>query len=431
MILSIAAAYLVGSRLGAWPNVPLHPLWATVLVVPCAIGGWRAWRWALPPMTQAAHLDHRLQLGGLLVSATEADATAWDAALTSRLHAAQARFPRLDLGALLRRVALPAALFAGVCLLPQGTRTKVQGNRSIAQALVDLEVTIELAKQEGVLPEEKLDELGRRTAELQENTHNGREATWADVDELQARLQQERALQQDALAKTAHALRALKESQRNAGPQSKSGAAADQQSQMQELLQHAAAAGLLDKLPPNVDPSRSAKAGDAEAFEQLAQALAEAALQQAQAQQGMPGEANGEALEDLAEVLRGMQGMPGGEGEGDPVAGGDFPGRGGVNRGPGHATLELNENFDGDTSAMQAHKLPPGRVLPQDWEVMQSRRVDPEVAPQRNQGAGGAVAEGAGEAAWQRRLSPSHRAVVRDFFSSKRTANDGSTEGKR
>jgi hypothetical protein len=418
LLLLLAAMGLLTCRLMAWPPPAWHPAYAALGLIPCAFGVFRAWRRALPSLTRAAHLDQRLALDGLLLSACEADAAAWEVRLADGLRRATARMPRLRVGLLTGRLLLPGVLFAAACLLPQTQPPAPRVDKPLAQALADLQSELELAKQEGVLPQDKIDELVRRAAELHDAAQQGEQPTWADVDELQARLQQERALQQDALAKTAHALRALQEASRNAGAQSQSGSSFDAQAQMQELLQHAAAAGLLDKLPKDLDPSRGAKAGDADAFEQLAQALAQTALEQVEAQRGQAGEGEGLALEDLAEVLRGMQGE--GEGPGGDTAVGEGPGRGGITRGPGHATLELNENFDGDTSALQAHKLPPGRVVKKDWEVMQSRRVDPEVNPQRNTQAGGEAAAGAGEAAWQRRLSPSHRAVVREFFTSKR-----------
>lgn len=380
--------------------------WSGALLLPLAWGLWRMRRQALPAGLQAAHLDQRLGLGGLLLSAQETADQTWRDEVDARVRASAATLPALRWRALLGRMLAPLALFAATCLLPEAAIISKPTNRPIAQALADLQTELALEQQVDVLPEEKVAELMARAKQLEQSLAAGKEVSWGDVDALEARLAHEKLAQQDALQKTAEALRALQEARRNPGAQSPTGSAAEQESRMQELLQHAAAAGLLGKLPPNIDPSRAAHAGDAEAFEKLAEALAETALEQVQAMRGSEGE-----LDDLAELLDQL-----GEGEGAPGVG-EGLGRGGVDRGPGHATLELNENFGGDTSALEAKKLPPGRVLPQDWEVMQTSRTDPEVAPQRNQGAGAGAAQGTGEAAWRRRLAPRHREVVHEFFS--------------
>jgi hypothetical protein len=403
--------------------------WSFALLAPLAFGLWWARRQALPPALQAAHLDRQFGLDGLLLTAAETRDAAWTDALEARLRASAGRLPTIRWLPLFGRLAGPLALFAGTCFLPEAPVVVAPTNRPILQALHDLQAELELEKQAGVLPDEKVDDLTARAKQLEQAMEAGKDVDWGDVDALEARLAEERLLQQDGLQKTAAALRALQEAQRNAGAQSASSSAAEQESRMQELLQHAAAAGLLGKLPPNIDPSRAAHAGDAEAFKELAEALAEAAKQDVEAMRGAPGEGfSDEQLDDLAELLEGMGLGEGekGEGEGDPVAG---VGRGGRNRGPGHATLELNENFGGDTSALEAKKLPPGRVLPQDWEVMQTSRTDPDVAPQRNAGEGNGAAAGSGEAAWRRRLAPRHREVVHEFFSGRRAATE--TKDKR
>lgn len=403
LLLLLFAAWLVSARILGLPSAAPRAAWSALLLLPVAWGIARAASLGLPPVSQAAHLDQRLGLGGLLLAAAETDGAAWHPTLAQRLAGAGDGLPSVRWGLLGRRLVLPAALFAGACLLPVAPPSPVARNPSIDQALEDLEAELELMQQQGVLPEEKLAELARRSEELRRATEQGKEASWSDVDDLDARLQQERALHTDALQKTAHAARAVQEAVRNAGAGSEPGSSPDFDARMRELLQHAAAAGLLGKLPPDVDPGQASRAGDAESIEALAEALAKAALEQVEA---MP--AGLEEMEDLAEMLRDLQGDGAGLAQG--------VGRGGVDRGPGHATLELNERFARETSSMRTEKLPPGRVLPQDWNVMQTRRIDPEVAPQRNTGAGADAATGSGEAAWRRRLSPTHREVVHEYF---------------
>jgi len=89
-------------------------------------------------------------------------------------------------------------------------------------------------------------------------------------------------------------------------------------------------------------------------------------------------------------------------------------GRGGVNRGPGHAALSFTESAPG--SADKVMPLPPGRGLPRDWVPVGSERIAPVVQPVTNQGAGSAGAAGTGGASWQLEYAPRHRAVLRRFF---------------
>ena len=95
---------------------------------------------------------------------------------------------------------------------------------------------------------------------------------------------------------------------------------------------------------------------------------------------------------------------------------GTRPGRGGINRGRGDAPLQFDGLTEGDTDAFTAQKLPRGRVPPKDWQLVGVLQASPEVAPERDESAGGAGATGGGRAAFRRRLAPHHREVVRKFF---------------
>lgn len=96
---------------------------------------------------------------------------------------------------------------------------------------------------------------------------------------------------------------------------------------------------------------------------------------------------------------------------------GTRPGRGGITRGRGDAFLALSGETEGDASALEAKKLPPGRASSTTWERLGVGRLAPDVDPVRAGNAGSAGDVGSGEAAWRRRLAPRHRDVVRRFFS--------------
>lgn len=409
------ACVIVGARIFGLVLTP-RPEWAAALVVPLVWAGVRVRRGGLPPLSQAAHLDVRLGLKGLLLTAVETRSPTWQEPLRAKLKGLRRGLPRIHGRALFVRAAVPAVLLLGVCLLPPPALPDPTRNPQVAQALIDVEQQLELAAERGVIPEPKLEELSNRVTELRERMASGENVGWSDVDALRERMAQERGMREDALQKTAHALAALRAGASQSQSEASSiGDPGDADARAQDLMRAAAAAGLLSKLPAGID-AQAGLAGDPAALDALADALAKLAREDVLAMQGMLGE--GQALEgaDLdLQALLDQLGEGGAGGDGDPVAGG-IPGAGGVTRGPGHATLEFNENFDGDTSALVPTKLPPGRIVPKEWEVTQSRRADPEVAPVRHAASGGDAAGGAGEAAWRRRLAPRHRDVVREFF---------------
>jgi len=87
-----------------------------------------------------------------------------------------------------------------------------------------------------------------------------------------------------------------------------------------------------------------------------------------------------------------------------------------VSRGRGDAEL----GYTGDTKAAEGpfrpERLPPGVPIPQGALRIGIGRAAPQANPVREAGPGAAGATGVGEAAWRRRLAPSVRAVVRDYF---------------
>ncbi|MCB9914730.1 MAG: hypothetical protein H6828_06215 [Planctomycetes bacterium] len=87
-------------------------------------------------------------------------------------------------------------------------------------------------------------------------------------------------------------------------------------------------------------------------------------------------------------------------------------------RGPGRVGLLWGDETQGDTSAFDAHLLPPGQRVDLDSSATLGLTTDaPEVAAE-GEGAGRVDVQGAtGQAAWRRSLRPKHRDAVSAFFS--------------
>ncbi|GIW70958.1 MAG: hypothetical protein KatS3mg102_0500 [Planctomycetota bacterium] len=94
-----------------------------------------------------------------------------------------------------------------------------------------------------------------------------------------------------------------------------------------------------------------------------------------------------------------------------------LPGSGGISRGPGSAPLGTAEGEPAPGAEGEAMVLPRPLAPPRGGVLLGTSRAEPETAPQRDTGAGGAgQADGGGAAATTSRLSPAHREAVRRYF---------------
>jgi hypothetical protein len=438
VVATVAAATLLGSRLGGYGVVP--DAWWALLLLPVVAGGWwRLRRERLAPAFAAAHLDRRLQLGGLLLAAHEGVALepAWQRQLAAGLAAVPAALPRPRWAQLVRWPLAAVGLSTLLLLLPQPAPAPGALPPSFAatEAVERLQDELEELLQQPDLPPEVAKELEQQLERLQQQLGENSPALWRELDALQQRLGRESLL---ATAAASAAKAAL-------GGQDPAA-----------LAQAAAAllgAGGLDALPAaakallqramdaagGIDPSKLPI--DAESLQKLAEAMAGAVEQLAAAAAGEAaaagqlGKLSQQQLQDLRDLVAGackgggnQPGSAGGAGAaagnanvaggtetadgGDPAA----PGRGGVSRGPGYAALNLTQDTQGD--AEQSLVLPPGAAVPDQWVPVGSQIAVPEVQPVANPGAGGAGQAGRGGASWQLQLAPRHRQVVQRFFPS-------------
>lgn len=409
-------------------HVPPRWWWSCALVPAVGFAWWGAARRRLSLAEAALHVDRRLGLHGLLLAAVDGAVLepAWRARIAAALPGLRAVLPRVSWARVLPWPTFALLLATVVAALPPPeppapppARTAISAEiERAAEKLRDL-----LAR--GQVPEETKHDLEAKVKELQQRIADGEVPEWRDVDQLQQRLDREQLLQ--AAAEPAR-------DPRGAEP----AAAADVSPQQVAAAANAlSAAGLLDSLPPDLRSmldaakgERGVEAGglpqDADALRRLAEAMAKAAGGEASlgdlAQKLGAGQ-----LADLKAVIDAFapNGVGQGEGAGQrPGAEGEQGvGRGGIDRGPGHAALTMTEDAQG--AADKALPLPPGSPAPTEWVPVGSRPSTPDVAPVANTGAGGAAAAGTGGATWQLQLAPRHRAVVQRYFAAPTDITNG------
>lgn len=427
-------------------HVAPEPLWLLALVIPLAFAAVRALRATPGREAFAAHLDRRGRGMGLLLSSIERDPGTWSDDLGQRLAAARAALPRVEpLGAVLA-VAGSVAAVALLALLPQldptsGPRT---GERAIASALESAREELELVQELELLAEEEAAALEQRLDDLEQKLTEQEAVGWSDVDSLVEAMREasedaarghEQVRARSSELATALASRAAEDRDRR---------------ELSALAARAQELGMFDGLPDDVRAALEALARrggasdgqradaaegsgidvanlDAERLRELAEALSDRGkvkLDHARDQlaQGVDadalrslldqqGEGTGPLGEPVPAMGDGWDPTPGEDGEGG------LPGRGGLGRGRGDATLDHLGATEVDLTGMRAEKLPDGIAPPDRWDFAGIGRAEPEVAPERaGPGAAPAEAGGVGAASARRNLAPRHRDAVRRFF---------------
>lgn len=260
--------------------VPFASWWAWPILVPAmGLAGVRVRGTRLGGRISAQHLDRRLGLDGLLLTAREADAGAWRERLTVALREAAAAFPRPHVRRMLGRLAASVLVLAIVAVLPAPEVHARSYDPLGVEVLDDLEERLDALAEAEVVEPREAEEMRRRIDEARDAARRDGVTSWADVDALEDRLEHQRDLKAGRLAKAAEDLAALADAA-SRGEHDAAAAA--------ETLEAARQAGLLDGLSPElrerlglgdpggkIDPS--ALASDPDALRQLAAALAEAA----------------------------------------------------------------------------------------------------------------------------------------------------------
>ncbi len=431
LALGLAVALLLLRPLGFWAAP--ESWWLVGLLLPVGYGFWRARRLGFSSGISAAHLDRRLGLEGLLIAAQERDPGEWGESLEVGLARARASLPRPRWRQLGAWPAGSVAVLAFVLSLDAPVMPTFVSNPPMEQQLAELNQDLELMLEEGVVDEERGEDLATRLQELQERIEEGEAVEWSDVDSLDELLAHELAEQNARLEKALAQLSAF------AAGEAESATPSEAAEAFAEMLENASMAGLPLELTPELAEQLGQPLGPGgqvdpgslptspEDLQRLAQALAEAAGEQL-GDLALQGLVDPAALTDLQDVLAqyDLMGVVGHVHGPECVGGncpagmlpgaGQFPGRGGISRGPGAAMLNYSNQTEGDTSAFEARRLPPGRSASQEWQLVGLSRARPDADPERATGAGGEGEAGTGAASWRRRLAPRHREVVRKFF---------------
>ncbi len=417
----LAAVAVLAIRLCGGTVVPA--LWWAVLAVPIVGAGvWRALRVRVSPAVAACHLDRRLQLDGLLVSAWEGielDA-GWQRLLSERLAGARAALPTVQWGSLVPRAATASAVAALLVLWPVNGRalpTVVPG--AFAAAVATQQQRLQDVFSMGLVPTAMLAELAAKLAALAMSALPDDPSAWRELDSFVEQLGREQLL-------------ASLDPTRAGGDPAGEAGRKDAIERGVEMLRTfvddpqlpAMARSLLEQALLQVGEQPQALLADPQRLRQIVEQVAGVAKML-----GLDASALGLAGADMARAqtmaksLRELASAQGGDSaRGDARSNGStLPGESGgagstAERSVGHTALRLTDPVGG--RATKDFVLPEGRPVPREWLPVGVQAIDPQVAPTASGPTVGGSAVGAtnGGASWQLQVAPRHRASVQRFF---------------
>lgn len=433
-----------------WQGDPITPQWWwTGALAPIVLGGWlgaRARR--LDAATAAAHLDRRLELGGLLLAAHDGvhDAT-WQAALEQRLRSLPAALPAYRWSAFAVRPLLAIGLVVLVAIWPDGrVVATARGPGAFAGVLQALQERVVKAVLDGQIPKPALDAIAGKLTELATAAVLDDPAAWRELDALAQRFGREQ-----LLASLTPAGAAAGREAEAPGSSGDAGAALAMRSALdglRALTEDAGVPALARSLLERAMKEAGGVARDPREFRAAAERLRGLAQRllgdgdiAAKLTQLGLGAANDDRVREFADRLQRVAGLAlaprapaagagdlstvpaGADGGGSAgpaggavAQGGSGPGGrdgGGSGRGPG-AALRLGEPVPGGAGG--EFVLPPGAAVPDRWSPTNELPSAPGVAPVPGVASGASPAAGSGGASWQLQVAPRHRAVVQRFF---------------
>ncbi|MBD3674070.1 MAG: hypothetical protein HUJ26_11155 [Planctomycetaceae bacterium] len=408
-----------------WP----HVLWLGLAAIPVAIGAWKfSMRDAFTKGESVAYLDQKLKAGGLLMSLSEAPDEEWARKLPQMESQWSQSLPKFYPVRFAKTVGIPLlfCIACGFVPLREIPLLEELAQESVAEANVeDLKAIMEQLEEEQILEEEEKEQIAQEIEQLLEEknqplTHE----KWETVDALRQKMQMRIDQSTMSMAKAASAAETLSQAgdldnlteeqikqlteQLSSGlqrlsekgnPGSKT--AGTLSPEMQERLKQMMANGQLS-LPK--DPAERQK---------LLNELKEALQQESQ------------RLVELRQKCQNGQ-CPGGQcegnqmGQGNKLANGNKPGKGGVNRGRGDADLNYGHETDEQGIKFKETVLPKGYLDDPSEEVLRVTFSPPEVdvADSAPKSAARKSDASTGQATWNRKLSPKHRGVVKEYFNS-------------
>ena len=418
-----------------WPNV----LWLGLAAIPVAIAAWSyAMRDAFTEGESVAYLDQKLKAGGLLMSLSEAPDEEWAQKLPQMESQWSQSLPKFYPVRFAKTVGLPMlfCIACGFVPLREIPLLEELTQESVAEENVeDLKAIMEELEEEQILEEEEKEQIAQEIEQLLKDkneplTHE----KWETVDALRQKMQMRIDQSTMTMSKAASAAETLSQAgdfdnlteeqiqqlteQLESGlqrlgekgnPGSKS--ANSLSPEMQERLNQMMANGQLS-LPKDPAERQQLLNDLKEALQQESQRLAELRkkCQNGQCQNGQC--QNGQCQGGQCEGNK--------MGQGNQLANGNKPGKGGVTRGRGDADLDYGHETDEQGIKFKETVLPKGFLDDPSEEVLRVTFSPPEVdvADSAPKSAARQSDASTGQATWNRKLSPKHRGVVKDYFNS-------------
>jgi hypothetical protein len=411
-----------------WPNV----LWLGLGAIPVSIAAWQyAMKDAFTEGESVAFLDQKLQAGGLLMSLSESPDKDWQQKLPQMESQWAQSLPKFHPSRFVKIVGIPL-LFCIACGFVPLRETSILEEftqESVAEENVEeLKAMMEQLEEEQILEDEEKEQIAQELEQLLEDknqplTHE----KWETVDALRQKMQMRIDQSSRTMAKAAAAAETLSQ----AGDSD--GLTEEQIKQLTEQLGN----GLQRLTEKGNAGSKEGSSLSPEMQERLSQMMTngQLSLPKDPAERQKLLEELKEALKQesqkLAELRKQCQGQcqngqceggncEGGQCEGDGLANGQKPGKGGISRGRGDADLNYGHETDEQGIKFKETVLPKGYLDDPSEEVLRLTFSLPEVdvADSAPKGAARESGPSTGEATWNRKLSPKHRSVVKDYFNS-------------
>lgn len=407
IVVSIAGAAAILVVRNRFPALPVQTLAVTiggsllVLFLACWLVARRKFE---NPDRSLVRLEASMELRNAL-SAAKAGVAPWPEPAKT-IHAGVTwHWPRLVIPPL----AAAAVLAAGL-LIPISSANPPAASKEKPQAWKQLESSLEHLTKEELADETYLEETRKKLSQLESQneeqwfSHSSLEATDALKKEHQSEMDR---VERD-LDRAANALEAL---EKNAGNQAEAERQLNEFQQALEGLQNGA-------MKPNPELLEKLKQLDPNNLGQLTpeqrKQLQENLRKNAEGMKKTPGDGD-----DWSDELNDGDGGEDGEGEGDGEGNDKKPGKGGIQRGPGHDPNLLGREKDevetGDLTGLESKDL--SKAAPGDLLQLQEGEHDIDKSPSKISRGGDTSATGAGgDRVWKESLDPAEQRTLKRFF---------------
>lgn len=403
-----------------WPNV----LWLGLASIPLTIAAWQfAMRDRFTASESVAYLDQKLRAGGLLMSLSETPDEHWQQKLPQLESQWAQSLPRFRPSRFARIVGIPLLFCVACGFVPLREKSLVEEltSETVAEQNVEeLKALMEKLEEEQILEEEEKEQFAEELDRLLEEKNDPlTHEKWETVDALREKMQLRLDQSSMTLSKASSAAQTLSQAGDGDGLTPEQIQALTDQ--IAEGLQRLSEKGSLG--------SKSASSLSPEMRERLNQMMANGQLtlpsDPAERQQMLDElqEMLNKECRKLSELRSQCQGgkCQGGLCPGDgQCEGGNIPGKGGVTRGRADADLNYGHETDEQGIKFKETVLPKGFLDDPSEEVLRLSFSPPEVdvAESAPRSAARESDPSTGRATWNRKLSPRHRDVVKDYFNS-------------